>query len=153
MLIRSRGTSTFNYYDPSCDFPVNEYLWLNDIHPTYPMHNFLAAKIIQLIGGWYDYGGIEHTHSPNLPIIYVWALMLWKLAPSLLLNLAIYRRRFLAGHTILGLGSPYICSSKFFARYKTKSTIIKWTDDTFEVARWEMPTIWRKGSGDTLNIW
>lgn len=125
MLIRGRGTSTFNFYDPSCDFPVNEYLWLNDIHPTYPMHNFLAAKIIQLIGSWYGYGGIGQTHSLNLPIIYVWALMLWKLAPSLLLNLAIYHWRVLAGHTIVGLGSPYILLFEVFASYKTKSTKIK----------------------------
>lgn len=44
------GTSTLTYLDPSCGVPVNQYLWLNNLHPTYPMHNFIASQIVQLLG-------------------------------------------------------------------------------------------------------
>lgn len=39
-----------NYFDPSCGIPVNEYLWLNDLHPTYPIHNLIASQIVQELG-------------------------------------------------------------------------------------------------------
>ena len=43
------GTPTLTYLDPSCGVAVNDYLWLNDLHPTYPMHNLIAAQIVQQI--------------------------------------------------------------------------------------------------------
>ncbi|KAL8713877.1 MAG: hypothetical protein Q9220_002023 [cf. Caloplaca sp. 1 TL-2023] len=43
------GTPTLTFNDPSCGVPVNDYLWLNDLHPTYPMHNLMAAQIVQQI--------------------------------------------------------------------------------------------------------
>lgn len=49
-LITFSGTPTLTYFHPSCGVPVNEYLWLNDLHPTYPMHNFLASQVARLLG-------------------------------------------------------------------------------------------------------
>ena len=45
----SSGTPTLTYFDPSCGVPVNEYFWLNSLHPTYPMHNFMASQIVRLM--------------------------------------------------------------------------------------------------------
>ena len=38
-----------NAFVPVCDVPVNQYLWLNDLHPTYPVHNLIAAEIVRLL--------------------------------------------------------------------------------------------------------
>ena len=46
------GTPTLAHFYPPCGIPVNEYLWLNSLHPTYPMHNFMASQIVQLLGAW-----------------------------------------------------------------------------------------------------
>ncbi|KAF2830711.1 hypothetical protein CC86DRAFT_378966 [Ophiobolus disseminans] len=46
----SNGTPTWYTKDASCDYPVNEYLWLNDLHPTFPVHNATAASIVKLLG-------------------------------------------------------------------------------------------------------
>ncbi|KAI4105515.1 MAG: hypothetical protein LQ339_003357 [Xanthoria mediterranea] len=43
------GTPTLTSLDPSCGVPVNAYLWLNDLHPTYPVHNLIASEIVQQI--------------------------------------------------------------------------------------------------------
>ncbi|KAH9862578.1 hypothetical protein IAQ61_009995 [Plenodomus lingam] len=43
------GTPTWYTKDPSCEYPVNEYLWLNDLHPTFPVHNATAASIAKLL--------------------------------------------------------------------------------------------------------
>ena len=40
---------TMSYYDPVCGVPIDQYFWLNTLHPTYPMHNFLASQITQLL--------------------------------------------------------------------------------------------------------
>jgi phospholipase/lecithinase/hemolysin len=46
------GTPTETYYDPSCGVPVNEYFWLNSLHPTYPMQDVLAQEVaLQLRAG------------------------------------------------------------------------------------------------------
>jgi len=39
------GTPAENTFDASCGIPVNEYFWLNSLHPTYPMHNVLAQEV------------------------------------------------------------------------------------------------------------
>lgn len=39
------GTPNWYTKDPSCAYPVNEYLWLNNLHPTFPIHNATAAAI------------------------------------------------------------------------------------------------------------
>ncbi|KAL9000873.1 MAG: hypothetical protein Q9169_000628 [Polycauliona sp. 2 TL-2023] len=43
------GTLALTSLDPSCGVSVNAYLWLNDLHPTYPMHNLIASQIVQQI--------------------------------------------------------------------------------------------------------
>lgn len=43
------GTPTLTYFDPSCGVSVDEYFWLNTLHPTYPMHNFMGSQIVQLL--------------------------------------------------------------------------------------------------------
>ncbi|KAI9735806.1 MAG: hypothetical protein M1834_001271 [Cirrosporium novae-zelandiae] len=45
------GTDEWDSYDAACGIPVNEYFWLNNLHPTYPMHNATAAQIIELLEG------------------------------------------------------------------------------------------------------
>lgn len=39
------GTATMTQLNASCVYPVNEYFWLNSLHPTYPMHNLTAKEI------------------------------------------------------------------------------------------------------------
>ena len=48
-LTNSSGTMTLTYFDPTCGVPINAYFWLNTLHPTYPMHNFLGSQITQFI--------------------------------------------------------------------------------------------------------
>lgn len=43
------GTPTEDYYDASCGVPVNEYFWLNTLHPTYPMQNVLAEEVAKTL--------------------------------------------------------------------------------------------------------
>ncbi|ESZ99189.1 hypothetical protein SBOR_0396 [Sclerotinia borealis F-4128] len=43
------GTPTPNYTDPSCYIPVNEYFWLDSLHPTYPMHDILAQGVAKVL--------------------------------------------------------------------------------------------------------
>ncbi|KAH7396653.1 hypothetical protein DE146DRAFT_44482 [Phaeosphaeria sp. MPI-PUGE-AT-0046c] len=45
----ANGTPTWYTKDPSCAFAVNEYLWLNDLHPTFPVHNATAMEIAKLL--------------------------------------------------------------------------------------------------------
>jgi len=47
-LISISGTPTLTFFDPSCGIAVNEYFWLDTLHPTYPMHNFMASQIVKL---------------------------------------------------------------------------------------------------------
>ncbi|KAL8718509.1 MAG: hypothetical protein Q9225_004358 [Loekoesia sp. 1 TL-2023] len=34
-----------DYFDSTCQYPVNQYLWLNGLHPTYPVHEAIAAQL------------------------------------------------------------------------------------------------------------
>lgn len=43
------GTSTSTSFDPACGIPVDEYLWLNSLHPTFRMHEAIASQIVKLI--------------------------------------------------------------------------------------------------------
>lgn len=36
---------SMDYYNETCAYPVNEYFWLNGLHPTYPIHEALAARV------------------------------------------------------------------------------------------------------------
>ncbi|KAF2001900.1 carbohydrate esterase family 16 protein [Amniculicola lignicola CBS 123094] len=46
----SNGAPTWYTKDASCAYAVNEYFWLNDLHPTFPVHNATAADIVALLG-------------------------------------------------------------------------------------------------------
>ena len=48
-LTNSSGTLSMTYFDPSSDVPLNAYFWLNTLHPTYPMHNFMGSQIAQFM--------------------------------------------------------------------------------------------------------
>jgi phospholipase/lecithinase/hemolysin len=50
LLTERSGAPTWYTKDPSCAYPVNEYFWLNNLHPTFPIHNATAASIVQLLG-------------------------------------------------------------------------------------------------------
>ncbi|KAK7942738.1 uncharacterized protein PG986_011851 [Apiospora aurea] len=39
------GTPNLDTLDPACGIPVNEYFWLNSLHPTYPMHDVVAEQV------------------------------------------------------------------------------------------------------------
>ncbi|KUJ14036.1 uncharacterized protein LY89DRAFT_590729 [Mollisia scopiformis] len=43
------GTPTTDYFLPECGIPVNEYFWLNALHPTYPIHDVLAEEVVKLM--------------------------------------------------------------------------------------------------------
>ena len=40
---------TLRFFDPTCGVPLNEYFWLNALHPTYTIHNFMGSQITQLL--------------------------------------------------------------------------------------------------------
>ncbi|KAI6842469.1 hypothetical protein KC340_g1685 [Hortaea werneckii] len=45
------GTGTnLTAYDSSCSAPVNEYLWINWLHPTWTVHRYLAKLVLESIG-------------------------------------------------------------------------------------------------------
>ncbi|KAL1801402.1 hypothetical protein ACET3X_001744 [Alternaria dauci] len=43
------GTPDWYTKNETCEYPVNEYLWLNELHPTFPVHNATAASIAELL--------------------------------------------------------------------------------------------------------
>ncbi|CZR63615.1 uncharacterized protein PAC_13512 [Phialocephala subalpina] len=43
------GTPASDYFNPRCGIPVNQYFWLNGLHPTYPIHDVLAEHIGKLL--------------------------------------------------------------------------------------------------------
>ncbi|KAF2130279.1 carbohydrate esterase family 16 protein [Dothidotthia symphoricarpi CBS 119687] len=45
----ANGTPTWYTKDPNCTYSVNQYLWLNELHPTFPVHNATAASIAKLL--------------------------------------------------------------------------------------------------------
>ena len=47
------GTPKPDSFNETCGIPVNEYFWLNDLHPTYPMHDAMAKAIVDelTVGG------------------------------------------------------------------------------------------------------
>ncbi|KAG4424869.1 hypothetical protein IFR04_002029 [Cadophora malorum] len=46
------GTPATDTFIASCGVPVNQYFWLNSLHPTYPMHDVLAEQVaLQLKDG------------------------------------------------------------------------------------------------------
>lgn len=47
--IYMNGTPSMTSFNSSCGLPVNEYFWLNSLHPTYPMHDAMAEHIANLL--------------------------------------------------------------------------------------------------------
>ena len=45
------GTPAWDSFDPSCGIPVDEYFWLNSLHPTYRMMNVTAQEIAAELRG------------------------------------------------------------------------------------------------------
>lgn len=45
MLTAVSGTPNDNTLTPSCGVAVNEYFWLNNLHPTYPIHAVVAQQV------------------------------------------------------------------------------------------------------------
>ncbi|KAK5560762.1 hypothetical protein LTR46_001070 [Exophiala xenobiotica] len=45
------GTAAMDTLNASCVYPVNEYFWLNSLHPTYPMHDLLSSKVAEELRG------------------------------------------------------------------------------------------------------
>ncbi|KAI0199771.1 hypothetical protein F4808DRAFT_471232 [Astrocystis sublimbata] len=43
------GTPAQDTFDPSCGIPVNEYFWLNDLHPTSAIHEVVAKGVADLL--------------------------------------------------------------------------------------------------------
>ena len=41
------GTPALNTFDPSCGIPVDQYFWLNNLHPTYHIQDVMAQLIAQ----------------------------------------------------------------------------------------------------------
>ncbi|KAL9112294.1 MAG: hypothetical protein Q9227_003412 [Pyrenula ochraceoflavens] len=45
------GTPNGTTFDGSCAYPVDEYFWLNSLHPTFPMHRLLAREVVGELEG------------------------------------------------------------------------------------------------------
>ncbi|KAI4716052.1 hypothetical protein E4T48_07732 [Aureobasidium sp. EXF-10727] len=43
------GTPSPTSFDPACGVSVDRYLWLNSLHPTFRLHDAIAARIVKLI--------------------------------------------------------------------------------------------------------
>ncbi|KAI4241880.1 MAG: hypothetical protein L6R40_004279 [Gallowayella cf. fulva] len=41
----SGDVPSMDHSDSSCAYPVNQYFWLNGLHPTYPVHEAIAAQV------------------------------------------------------------------------------------------------------------
>jgi len=39
------GTPAMDTFNATCGYPVNEYFWLNSLHPTYPMQDVLGQEV------------------------------------------------------------------------------------------------------------
>ena len=43
------GTPELDTFDPECGVPVDEYFWLNSLHPTYLMQDVMAQQMAELM--------------------------------------------------------------------------------------------------------
>jgi hypothetical protein len=49
VLILRSVIPTEIYLNVTCDAPVEEYFWVDWLHPTYPMHDLLGAEVAKLL--------------------------------------------------------------------------------------------------------
>lgn len=47
---RVSGTPEWDTYIESCGHAVDEFFWLNSLHPTYPIHDVVAEGVAALLG-------------------------------------------------------------------------------------------------------
>ena len=61
------GTPEEDTFDPSCGIPVNQYFWLNTLHPTYPIHDVLASQLALMLEGspLWTHSADAHSISVN----------------------------------------------------------------------------------------
>ncbi|EPE08721.1 hypothetical protein F503_04308 [Ophiostoma piceae UAMH 11346] len=45
----ANGTPAQDTYKPECSVPVNQYFWLNSLHPTYPIHDVVAEQVAKTL--------------------------------------------------------------------------------------------------------
>lgn len=43
------GTPSWYTFDAECGIPVDQYFWLNSLHPTFPVHNATAFAISRML--------------------------------------------------------------------------------------------------------
>lgn len=43
------GTPAQNTFFPECVVPVNEYFWLNSLHPTFTVHKAVAQELAKTL--------------------------------------------------------------------------------------------------------
>lgn len=48
---RVSGTPEWDTYIESCGYAVDEFFWLNSLHPTYPIHDVVAEGVAALLSG------------------------------------------------------------------------------------------------------
>ncbi|KAK8085082.1 fungal cellulose binding domain-containing protein [Apiospora hydei] len=65
------GTPNLDTLDPACGIPVNEYFWLNSLHPTYPMHDVVAEQVAAAL-----------EKGPNAAHATTAALLGWRVAAA-----------------------------------------------------------------------
>ncbi|KAI1338786.1 carbohydrate esterase family 16 protein [Xylariaceae sp. FL0016] len=54
------GTDEDDTFIATCGIPVNQYFWLNSLHPTYPMHDVVAQGVSEgLVAGPNTCGGVS----------------------------------------------------------------------------------------------
>ena len=45
------GTPEWDTHLESCEYAVDEFFWLNDLHPTYPVNDVVAEGVVKLLSG------------------------------------------------------------------------------------------------------
>ena len=48
-LVIASGTPSPDTLYANCSVPVDEYFWLNSLHPTAPMHRLLAREVVEIL--------------------------------------------------------------------------------------------------------
>ena len=51
------GTPEEDTLIESCEYAVNEFFWLNNLHPTYPVNDVVAEGVAKLLSGAPNVGG------------------------------------------------------------------------------------------------
>ncbi len=49
LTMEPSGTPAPDTLVASCNIPVNQYFWLNSLHPTYPMHDVVAEQVAKAL--------------------------------------------------------------------------------------------------------